>query len=182
MNPPTPSRHPSRQSEFQPRWEDLRFPAQMISSVKPVYNPTYYGYELRNNQTDDLTYLVQLSHTWAHGTIIKPHVHFVLPAAATGDIKFQLSYSWANVNEVFPAPTVVTKVHTISVATPDTHLVTGLASIDGTGKNVSSILRVVLARLGSDAQDTFTGDVYAAEFDIHYQITHNGTLTEFGPD
>jgi hypothetical protein len=154
----------------------------VTSDNRPRYNATYLAYELRDGFNDSLDYLVQMSHTWAYGTPIRPHLHFFCPNGATGDIRFQVEYSWANVNEDFPAFTTVQSTKTIAAPTPNRHLVHGLGEIDATGKLVSSILRMRVTRLGLDAADTFADLVLAAEFDIHYQVAHNGTLTEFGPD
>ncbi len=50
--------------------------------------------------------------------------------------------------------------------------------IDGTGKNISSILKTKLYR----DDNVYTADVLVSDFDIHYQIDSKGSVNELNKD
>jgi hypothetical protein len=58
-------------------------------------------------------------------------------------------------------------------------LISSFGQIDMTGASLSSLLLWRLSRLGGEAEDTYGADARLIEFDIHYQIDSNGSMTEF---
>lgn len=165
------------------KWEDLRFTAHVDPATsKPDYSSTYFGYEMRDAQSDTLCYAVQFPHAWAYGGEIRPHVHVQVPDNNAGNVVWRATYKWANANAVFPSDTVVPVTKAIAASSLGKHLVHSLTAIDGTGFNPSSMLLFCLSRLGTDVADTYAASVYVMEFDIHYQVGRHGTAVEFGPD
>lgn len=57
--------------------------------------------------------------------------------------------------------------------------IVGFDNIPMGGKKFSCMLLLLVARLGSDAQDTYTGTAKLNEFDIHYEVDGFGTGDEY---
>jgi hypothetical protein len=110
---------------------------------------------------------VQLPHGWKDGSILRPHIHWVGETTAAGNVKWEFTYSWANIDAVFPTETTLTMVLANETVTADKHRMDFWSDITGTGKTYSSMLICSVSRLGSDGQDTYGGSAYLLEFDAH---------------
>lgn len=173
------------------RWDDLRVVLDngsdgatfgyMIGSSGPQI------YYFRDNGTlESMSFVVQLPHSWKEGTTIYPHLHWVPEASESGNVEFNLEYSWANYDpttpQVFPSYTTTTVVAN-GPFTANSHQITGLtpanAGIDGTGKKISSILVCRLWRNSSRAADTYNDIVGLLFVDFHIQIDSWGSREEF---
>ena len=165
-------------------WDDVRVP---ISGVRlpAAAAPTWTAYKgsqvlaFDGTSTDTIFVVVQLPHMYKQGTDIDVHVHWVPEDATAGNVKWQVTYSWANWSEAFPAETTATVV----VAAPevaDVHTKADIIeTISGTGKTISSMLLCSLSRLGGDVEDTYNAkDAYLLEVDFHYQKDTLGSRTE----
>ncbi|GAH57213.1 unnamed protein product, partial [marine sediment metagenome] len=96
------------------------------------------------------------------------------------NVKWELEYTLIDVDGTFPASTSITVIDAAD-GTIDKHQVSSFPTISGTGLNVSFIMVCRLTRLGNDgsAEDTFVGDVWAHEFDIHFEVNTLGSRQEF---
>lgn len=177
------------------KWDDLRINLDNGSNgatfdyLTGSTGPQIY-YFRNSAPLDMMSFTVQLPHSWKEGTTIYPHLHW-LPktTAATGNVEWNLDYSWANYDpttpEIFPAVTTTTvtatapsggftaKAHTI------TALTTGNAGIDGTGKKISSILICRLWRKADNAADTYAYDAGVLYLDFHLQVDGWGSKLEY---
>ena len=127
--------------------------------------------------TEQCYFAIQLPHGYKQGSDIYPHVHWCPVNANAGNVKWQLEYSWANINEAFGAPTTIPVV----AAAPGTewkHTISSFAAISGTGKTISSMLMCRLFRNPGDGSDTYGSDAAFLEFDFHYQIDALGSQLE----
>lgn len=173
------------------RWDDLRvvldngtdgatFGYMMGSSGPQIY------YFRDNNTVEAMSFVVQLPHSWKEGTTIYPHLHWVPEATESGNVEFNLEYTWVNYDpvtpQVFPAYTTSTVVAT-GPFTANSHAITGLtpgnAGIDGTGKKISSILVCRLWRNSSRAADTYNDIVGLLFVDFHIQVDSWGSREEY---
>ena len=93
------------------RWEDLRFPASSVKldSTNPPTETSYKGGQILafSDTTDNKIYFtVQIPHAYKLGSNLRPHIHVALPTAGAGvgaeNIKFDLTYSLANLGDTFP--------------------------------------------------------------------------------
>lgn len=164
-------------------WEDLRAPAGNLTPG--VTSPTWGNfvgnvktYLFDPTKDEALHIQFQMPHRWAEGTTISPHVHWAPMNTNTGNIKWELEYSWANLDGTFSAPTVIT-VTDAADGTTSKHQITDFADIAGTGKTMSSMFIARLRRLGTDVADTFTGNAALLEFDIHFQVNSMGSKEEY---
>ena len=167
-------------------WDDLRFPAQAIETGAnaPTWNSTYGGLDFHNSNDNDIQCVAQMPHAWRQGTNIRPHIHWqVLPGAALGTaaVVWEFCYVWRNNGEVQGAQTCHTITVTPTASSTLALMITSFPELDGTGKNISSILDIKVSRLAaSDPGDTLSGTkANLKEFDIHYLTDSFGSDKEY---
>jgi len=132
-----------------------------------------------NNIEESMSFSVQFPNNWKEGTTIYPNLHWVPRATDTGDVQWNLDYSWMNVNGTFSTPTTITGIASGSF-TKDKHLVTNIGlGIDGTDKTSSSILICRIWRDSNIVTDTYDND--AGCLSIDFQITLKNRTVE-NPD
>jgi hypothetical protein len=111
-----------------------------------------------------------LPHSYKEGTDIEFHIHISYPDNASGNSTWYFTYSWANIDGTFPAPSNSGKVVVPSHTTADYHDIAQIiASISGSGKTVSSILICSISRLGADGTDDYDNGIYLVSGDFHFQ-------------
>jgi hypothetical protein len=167
-------------------WSDLQVPINAIrlSGIKPPDWADYkgsqvlaFGDEAVEGNEEIVFFTVQLPASYAEGTNVKFHVHWLGEDDTAGDVVWKFTYSWANVGDVFPGET------TAAVAAPnsatDVLLEVDIADIDGTDKKVQGMLLCSLRRNSSNVADTFTGkSAYLMQADFHLQIDTPGSQEE----
>jgi hypothetical protein len=125
------------------------------------------------NTTERLYNMVEVNHDYEEGSNIELHIHWAPATSGSGDVKWQVYYSWANSGETFPTPTLVSAVSSADGAWENTY--THVASIDGTGKTINSQIAIQVFRDPSDAEDTYSDDVALVTFGIHYRCDTTGS-------
>lgn len=170
------------------RWIDL-LPTSVatgLGSSAPsftVYNSPLEAYEFVGTSTDkNLLIAFQFPHGWKAGTNIIPHVHLYIPDDGTGgDLKFNCTYSWVNVNGAEPSTTTITKTQTIAASAGNQgNVILSFGEIDGSGKDFSSIFSCEIEREASDTtNDTFPSSVWLKSADLHIQVDKFGTIQQF---
>jgi hypothetical protein len=173
------------------RWDDLRVAldrgtdATSIDFLSGSSGPQIWYF--RNNGTvEAMSFNVQLPHAWKEGTTIYPHIHWLPKSSTTGNVEWNLEYTWANYDavttQVFPAITTSTVTST-GPFTARSHMITALTSgntgIDGTSKKISSILVCRIWRNSNDANDTYNADAGVLFVDFHIQIDAAGSRQEY---
>jgi len=122
-------------------------------------------------------FTAQLPHTYVPGTDIVFHIHWQAPVGSTGDALWGLEWKWVNVNADGTGNTTVDT--TALTVTPGYHKAQTVATLDGTGKMISSILICRLFRDGTDAADTCGTSVFLSEADFHFQADTLGSRQEW---
>jgi len=165
-------------------WDDLRFPASALSpqnqnAAVPEYDTTNVGWLFDDSQTESITIIAQLPHAWREGSDVEAHVHW--EQSADDSVVWQLQYKWANVGGAVPGSwsTVKDSGNSQSYTSGTLHQLTGIGTLDGTGKTLSSVIKMKLSRLGASSGDNHSGDILMTEFDIHYQIDGFGSSLEY---
>lgn len=171
-------------------YDDIRTPvnALKLSGVKPPTWTSYKGGEvlafsdqaLAGNE-EIVFFTLQMPHNYKEGTDISIHPHFVPEDNTGGNVYWLLTYSWANIDAIFPTETTV-YIAAACGTTTDAHRVAYFADIDGdpdgVKKLISSMLICKLQRRSSDPLDTYNGkSVYLLEVDVHYQVDSLGSST-----
>lgn len=144
------------------------------------------------SNVDQIFFSVQMPHDWKEGTTIYPHVHWSPQIAATGNVVWQIEYSWANYDATTPVayPTPVTIIATsanVLTTDVDKHLITGFPEIttsvpatnNANGKKISSILVCRFFRDAAHASDTYGSNAALLSFDIHYEVDAMGSRSQF---
>lgn len=166
-------------------WDDLRTPVNDLK-VPGEKAPTWTDYlgsqvlafsdQAVEANEERVYFTIQLPHDYAEGTNITPHVHWTPSNTDGGNVRWLLTYSWANIAGNFPAETPIYAVGAAGIVA-DHHIMTNYDAIVGTGKTISSMLLCKLQRNSSNALDTYTGSAYLLEIDFHYQKDDIGSKT-----
>lgn len=172
-------------------WDDLRVDvtAGTTGNLNPPGLETFrdgiVATAFAKNATEQVYFDVQLPHSWAAGTGIRPHVHWS-PGnnATTGSVVWGLEYTWANAvnapGNTYPASSTLS-VTQAAAGSAYAHQIAQWSEIDGTGKRVSSVLMCRLFRDGTNEADTFDADAFALSLDFHILTWPLGSFDEY-PD
>lgn len=164
-------------------WDDLRFPAQAINvagpSGAPTWDTTNIGLAFSATLDNDIQCIAQMPHAWREGTSVRPHIHWEAGTGFTPGqaVVWALSYRWRNNGETLGALTThtvtVTPTHTLAL------MITAFPELDGTGKNISSIIDIEVSRLATATGDDLAATAILKEFDIHYLVDSLGSDKEY---
>lgn len=167
-------------------WEDLRI-ASSARTTGPnpatleVFRDTLRAWRFDNGASiKELFFSAQVPHAYKQGTDLKLHIHWGHASAAdNGAVVWQCEYAWANNLSSMPASTT-TAATAANVLAADQYkpMVTPIATLTGTGKEVSSLLLLRLFRDPANAGDTSTANVFMLELDLHYQSDTVGSIAE----
>lgn len=171
-------------------WDDLRVSLDKGSSSASLEyvwgsaGPQIWYF--RNNEgLEMMSFVVQLPHGWKEGTTIFPHLHWLPKASKTGNVEWNLDYSWQNYDATTPQVFSTYTTSTVVTTGPfvaNTHRITSLTGgtgLDSTGKKISSILICRIWRNSSNAADTYADDAGLLSLDFHYQIDTVGSHAEY---
>ncbi len=169
-----------------PEWMDIQVPinAVKLSGTKPPAWADYkgglilaFGDEGVEGNEEIIYFDIQMPGNYKEGTDVKFHVHWLGEDNTAGDVAWKFTHSWANVGDAFPGEN--TAVGIASNGATDVLLEKDVATLDGTGKKVQSMILCSLRRNSSNASDTYGGkDAYLVESDYHIQIDTIGSATE----
>lgn len=129
-------------------------------------------------QDNSINFNVQLTHRYQIGTAIEFHIHSTVPDNTAGVVRWNLTYSWADIDGTFPAETTLTTEQTVVINSLDSHLVFDLEELTGSSSGVSSMLICSLTREGTHANDTYDNDIYLIEVDFHLKLDSLGSRQE----
>lgn len=157
-------------------WDDAGFTinAVKLDSVNPPTETAYKGglvLEFPTSANKKIYFTVQLPHGYKKGSNIEFHIHYALSQAGAGtgaeNVKWNFTYSWSNINGDIPDATTEPVTIDVQALTTAKHYIADIvASITGTGKDISSILICSLERDVSVAND-YGGSVYLLSADFH---------------
>jgi hypothetical protein len=166
-----------------PVYDDLQVSmanAKTPASAAPTWTP-YKGSEVpafSKTATNVLYFSAQMPHSYQQGTNIEFHIHIAYPDTGAGNSVWYMTYSWANIDGAFPAASNSGNVIVASPATTDYHDDPSIvASINGAGKTISSVLLCSISRLGGDGSDDYDNVIYLVSGDFHYQKDTIGSRT-----
>jgi hypothetical protein len=170
-------------------WDDLRVSLDKGSSsasLEYVWGSAgpQIWYFRNNDGLEAMSFVVQIPHSWKEGTIIYPHIHWLPKASESGNVEWNLDYSWQNYDSTTPLVFSTYSTSTVTVAGPftaNTHRITSLASggLDGADKKISSILICKIWRNSIRTADTYADDAGLLSLDFHYQIDTVGSRAQY---
>ncbi len=170
-----------------------------LHGTATVYNDLFVdGLNLRAGATDPPTFAVFSGGVWgsrfdngaaysAHGTIemqhdykdgsnLEFHVHWSPTTTNTGNIRWGLEYTVANVNSTFGATTTVYAVQA-GAGVVNRHQILNIVTISGTGLTAGAVIMFRIFRDGANAADTFTGNAFLLRCAVHYECDKIGSDT-----
>ena len=169
------------------RWDDLRTPAYGVKKVlgKEPTDQAYKGGVVQSfvsGADNAVAFTVQLPHSYKEESDLCFHLHVIIPTAGAGgaaeNVKFDFTYSWANIDGVFPAETPVSVTTDVKDIAADTHFIIEFPHFDGTGKTISSVLICSLTR-DTGVANNYADDIYLSELDFHFEKDSNGSRWEW---
>ena len=158
-------------------WEDLRVPisAVRLGGANPASEQAYKGSLVASfsSVADNYIYFVaQIPHDYKEGTDIVAHIHWTIPVSGAGggaeNVKWDFTYSWANIGTAFPAQSNATVTVDVQNDVLDDHMLDNIVTITGTGKTISSEILCSLKRDVGVAND-YASAAYLVEVDFHYE-------------
>ena len=177
-------KHDNLYQSTMPVWEDIRCPATSAkapASAFPgwsIFDKALYAWEYSATKDQRLHFDLQMSHRRKPGTRIRLHIHWSPVDNSAGNVVWMIHYSWADIDEAFPA----VANETVVVAAGETtrlHQRTHLVELDGTDHvGLSSMVKITLYRLGTDPLDTYGAGAYLHELDAHYISDNRGSRHE----
>ena len=173
---------------YSERWDDLRVGVTTINppgaASDPGLNETNGLLEFSASAVNIIAIEVQMPHSWDEGTSIRPHVHWRKKTQGTGSVAWRLTYEFVNAGDVFTdTPTTVTSTNTspygADTGTALRHLITAWGDVDMTGKKVSCVGMLTIARVGNAQADDYAGVAQLLSVDIHFRHDSMGSVGEY---
>lgn len=168
-------------------WEDLRFPAQAInptgagSDADRDTSGVFIGTLLFSGTSNESIFgVAQMPHSWREGSSIRPHIHWspTNDMASNKAVKWQLSYSIADIGDEFSETPDTVSVVIDGAIDENIHTISSFDEIDMSGYKISCCIFWALERRATDVADDYTSDARLWEFDIHYQVDRPGSELE----
>jgi hypothetical protein len=170
------------------RWDDLRFPAQAVSSgAAPPSAEAATGLLLFSGATTNtVAGVAQMPHAWLEESTIIPHVHFQKTTSASGNVFWRLEYELVNNGSVAAMDYgTVLDVTTPVGGTPDNDtanecLISSFGNVSMRDQTISSLIFWKLSRMGGEALDTYdAANARLIELDFHYIVDGRGSRQQF---
>jgi hypothetical protein len=117
----------------------------------------------------------EYNHSYAEGADIYPHIHWAPTTTNTGNIKWNLTYVW---HDMDTGPSAEATISVVQAASGTAYRMTKseFPAITGTGKHIGSQIVFRIWRNSADAADTFTGGAFVQTFGIHALIDSSGSV------
>lgn len=130
-------------------------------------NTIVYGFSGAST-TERLYLSTEMKHDYKEGSDIDFHIHWTPTTNNTGNVKWQVYYTWQTVDGTFSAPTLLT-VTTAARGTAWQNTISNFGLISGAGKIINSQLVIQVFRVPTDGADTYPDNAAFIAFGIHYQ-------------
>lgn len=169
-------------------WDDIRVSANTIRFLGLGADPSWsqfqddgggsngvYAFSFSSGSDEEVTFSVQIPHSYKEGSTIYPHVHWAPSNANAGGVTWALEYTWSNINGTFPNTSTMLFQDSTDSTAHKHHMATNATGIDGTGKTISSMIMCRLYRDVSDPNDTYGSNAFLLEFDIHFEMDTAGS-------
>lgn len=124
--------------------------------------------------TEEVSGGFELNHFYKEGTAIRPHIHWAPTTTGSGNVVWQLEYSWCNDGDVCSTGTIIT----VTDAAPGTawqQQIVEFPTIDGTGKTIGSQFSFRLFRDPANGSDTYEDDAVVKTFGVHVEADSIGS-------
>lgn len=132
-----------------------------------------YGFN-GSNTTERLYITTEMNHDYKEGSELELHVHWTPTTANTGNVKWQLYYTWQSKDGTFGTPQLLTAISSArGTAWQNTYETFG--TISGVGKTINSQLVLQIFRVPTDGDDTYPDNAALVALGIHYECDTVGS-------
>jgi hypothetical protein len=166
------------------RWDDIIISGlALVGGASAPDLTTFVGdiklYTFDGGSTlEDAMGAIEIPHDYKEGTDLRPHIHWAPIDANAGNVHWQMSFTKASRDGVFPAQTTITCTSTaggVALA----HKANECTVISGTGVKIGDIIAFRLFRDPTNVADTYGSDAFLLSLGIHYQIDSTGSVNVF---
>lgn len=166
------------------RWKDELTPLFAVkpsgAGNDPEWNETEEGWEFNSNQDNKLALAWQVNHDHVQGGELRFHVHWYPLTTGTGNVAFRLDYKYAIFGAAFQSSWITGAVVTGAAGgVLREHSITALLDLTIPNETSSALIKGRMWRLGSNAGDTYGGDIIMESLDFHYQPDGFGSYGEY---
>lgn len=163
-------------------WNELTFPATSLntSEVETAmpYDTTNIGLSAEPDDTEETAVIVHMPHSWKVGSAIYPHIHWDPTTTNAGNVLWRIKYKWTNIGSTEAGSFTTLNLLQTANGTAFKQQEADFSSISGAGKTMSSILTIIIQRVGDDVTDNYTGNALFKEFDMGYEMDTVGSRSE----
>jgi len=165
-----------------PTWNDLNFEGTALSTGNSAPDLISLfgsggiigrGFD-GGNTTEQLFGGSEILHDYKEGTDIHFHLHWMPTTTGLGNVKWQLEYTWQNIDGTFSTPETLELISAAG-GTAWKHNKGEFEPINGTGMKIGSHILFRIFRIPTDEQDTYSADAALLSVGIHYQINSTGS-------
>ncbi len=147
---------------------------------QPGFDTSLIAWRFDDSSSEQLLLTLTLPTDYKEGTSIVPVVSWFTASAVTGAVYWQVQYKWTDVDEIMDSGFTVINTTDASSGVARTLQEASFASITGTGKEINSVLSIIISREGGQATDTMTGDARFNGLSFIYQVDTIGARTQTG--
>ena len=145
--------------------------------VFAAFQNTIYGRRFDNATIMSAHGTIEIPHDYKEGSAIDLHIHWSPTTTNTGNCRWGVEWTIANINGVFGASTTTYAVQA-GAGVINTHQIVDVVAISGTGRKISDVIYFRVFRDGNNAADTFTGNSFLHRIAIHYMCDTVGSRDE----
>lgn len=160
-------------------WDDLIgtiSSARSAGATAPTWDVMLGGINaalFANNALREVWLTYHVSHTYAPGTVMLPHIHWTSAGTSTGTVRWGIEYTISKgyAQQQFHAPTTI-YLEQAFTGVPYTHMIIQCSpaqAIPADRLEPDSLICLRLFRDGAHANDTNTNDVFGFQCDLHFQ-------------
>ena len=162
-----------------PKYNDIVFEltqSRIGVNLKPDYDYTNIGLLFPQNDTNEfITITAQMPHSWVEGSTVYPHIH--INQSQNQQATFRIQYKWYNIGDTIPTSFTNYDLTTYLSTYTSGNIANAIGNpnrIDGTGKKISSFLKMKIFR----TDNAYVGDILADQFDVHILVDGFGSETQ----
>jgi hypothetical protein len=149
-------------------------------SNRPSLSPFIGNIQAYSFAVNDIVYcdFIELPHDWKEGSEIEFHLHWATSKSYSVEEKLQweLFFTTANMGEVFPSQTTLTKEVVIPIGTASLqHFYTSMGTFDTTGLKIGAVMGLTVRRIAKTAGGVESAAPYLLDVGIHYEADTIGS-------
>jgi hypothetical protein len=167
-------------------WEDVYVP--VITSMNGTNAPDLtdfnsagtYAKEFQDNtalQEDEVYFTFQMPHAYKIGTSFKAHLHWTPDSSNTGNSRFKLNCTKADIDGIFSTTTGYSDLNATNSSFLAKHKIQDFNNTFSCN-TISCIMECTLRRTSSDVKDTYASGTYIHAIDFHIEMDSVGSRDE----